>query len=99
MVVDSDTWEPLQSVGYHRLVLRRLTSRGIGSLVYTNEAVAELEHIISEVPMSLGNSSAATDSPQGDNDELSVLRSVLDIVRHNGNVTEVEGSVNLVHKV
>ena len=81
------------------MVQRRLTSRGIGSLVDTNEAVAELEHIVSEVPMSLSNLSAATDSPQGDNDELSVLRSVLDIVRHNGNVTEVEGSVNLVHKV
>lgn len=34
-----------------------------------------------------------------DNDELCVLRSLLDVVGNNGHVLEVEGSINLVHDI
>ena len=37
--------------------------------------------------------------PQGDDDELCVLGPVLDVVGDDGDVTEVQGSINLVHEV
>ena len=37
--------------------------------------------------------------PKGDDDELSVLGPLLDIVGHDGDVLEVEGGVDLVHDV
>ena len=45
------------------------------------------------------NSNVNLNLPQGDDDELSVLGSLFDVVGHNGNVLEVQGSVNLVHDV
>lgn len=37
--------------------------------------------------------------PQGNDDELRVLRSVLNVVCDNGNIPEVQRGVNLVHEV
>jgi hypothetical protein len=37
--------------------------------------------------------------PEADNDELSILCSLLDIVCHNGHVLEVQGGVNFIHHV
>lgn len=34
-----------------------------------------------------------------DDDELGILRALLDVVRHDGHVLEVEGRVDLVHHV
>jgi hypothetical protein len=45
--------------------------------------MAKLEHVVAE----------------RDNDELRVLRPVLDVVRDDGNVSEVESRIDLVHKV
>jgi hypothetical protein len=38
-------------------------------------------------------------TPERDNYELSVLRPILDIISHNGNIAEIQGGVNLVHEV
>jgi len=45
--------------------------------------MAKLEHVI----------------PQGDDNELGILRPVLDVIGYNGNIPEVERSVNLVHEI
>lgn len=39
------------------------------------------------------------DVPQGDDNELCVLRTVLDVVRDDGDVAEVKSGVDLVHEV
>ena len=45
--------------------------------------MTELEHVIAE----------------RDDDELRVLRPIFDVVRNNRDISEVEGSVNLVHEI
>ena len=39
------------------------------------------------------------DIPQGDDDELRVLRTVFDVVGDDGDVAEVKSGIDLVHKV
>lgn len=38
-------------------------------------------------------------SPERDDDELSVLRTVLDVVGNDGDVAEVKSGIDLVHEV
>ena len=38
-------------------------------------------------------------SPQGNNDELCILRTVLDVIRDDGDIAEVESGVNLIHEI
>jgi len=65
------------------VVIDGYTSSSIGSLVDSNEAMTEFKHIVS----------------QGDDNELSVFRSVFNVVGYNRNISEVKRSVNLVHEV
>jgi len=37
--------------------------------------------------------------PQGDNDELGILRTIFDVISNNRNVAEVKSGVNLIHEV
>ena len=37
--------------------------------------------------------------PQGDDDKLCILRPVLDVVRYDGDVAEVQRSIDLVHEI
>ena len=37
--------------------------------------------------------------PQADDDELSILGPLLDVIGNNGDVLEVQGGINLVHDV
>ena len=46
-----------------------------------------------------GGSNPSGFLPERNNDELRVLRSVLDVVRDNRHVPEIQRSVDLVHKV
>ena len=39
------------------------------------------------------------DIPQGDDDELCVLRTIFDVVGDDGDVAEVKSGIDLVHKV
>jgi len=56
-----------------RVVIDGNASCCIGGLIDTNESMAELEHVVSE----------------RDDDELRVLRPVLDVVGDDGDVAEV----------
>ena len=81
--------------------LDKRTSSSIRRLVDTDEAMAQLEHVIA-TRQSLAQASKCTfksNVPERDDDELRVLRAVFDVVSDDGNITEVESSVNLVHKV
>ena len=39
------------------------------------------------------------DIPQGDDDELRVLRTVLDVVGDDGDVAEIQRGIDLVHEI
>lgn len=54
-----------------------------------------LECIISMMSKSL----RVLDLPKGDDNELGILGTILDVVRNNGYISEVERSVNLVHEI
>lgn len=66
-----------------RVVVDRDTLRCVRSLVNANEAVTELEHIVSK----------------RNYDELCVLRTIFNIVSDDGDVPEIKRSVNLIHEV
>lgn len=62
--------------------------------------MAQLEHIIPiRQYLVLAAPETAGGLPERNDDELRVLRSVFDIVCNDGNVTEVERGVDLVHEV
>jgi len=65
------------------VVINRYTSSSIGGLVNSDEAMAEFKHVVSE----------------GDDNELSVLGPVFNVVSYNRNVSEVKRCIDLVHKV
>ena len=52
-------------------------------LIDTNKTVSQLEHVGS----------------QGDDDELSISGPFLDVVGHNGDVLEIQSSIDLVHHI
>lgn len=78
-----------------------LTSSGVGCLINTNKAVTQFEHVIPSDEMSKPFNSfmRMKNVPERDDDKLRILSSVLDVVGNYGDVTEVQRSVNLVHKV
>ena len=53
------------------------------SFVDADEAIGQLKHVVA----------------QADDDELCVLRPLLDVVSHNRHVFEIKGCINLVHEV
>lgn len=79
-----------------------LTSSGVRSLVDADETVTKFEHVVA-VPRCFSHHVprlyTRTDPPEGDDDELCVLRTILDVVSDDGYIPEVKSSVNLVHEV
>ena len=78
-----------------------LTSSCIGGFVNADESMTELEHV---VPVSV--SATMLDSmnvqvalTKGDDDELRVFRTVLNVVSYDGNVPEVKCCIDLIHEV
>jgi len=65
------------------VIIYRNTLGRISSLVYSNESICEFEHVISK----------------GDDDKLSILGSLFDVMSDDGNISEVKRGVNFVHEV
>lgn len=64
--------------------------------------MTEFEHIISTGKGPLTQARMQDNGrnlPQGDDDELRVLCSILDVVCDDGNIPEVESGIDLVHEV
>jgi hypothetical protein len=61
--------------------------------------MTELEHVVSARVVSNHGNFISTSIPKRDDDELCVLRPILDVVGDNGDITEVESCIDLVHKV
>ena len=49
--------------------------------------------------MEMSRTGRESDVPKGDDDELRILRAILDIVRDDRDIAEVQGSIDLVHEV
>jgi hypothetical protein len=39
------------------------------------------------------------DVPKRDDNKLSILGSIFDVVRNDGNISEIEGSIDLIHEI
>lgn len=61
--------------------------------------MTELEHVIPNEGVSVDSLLTSNILPQGDDDELRVLRPILDIVRHDGHISEVQCGVYFVHEI
>lgn len=57
--------------------------RTVIRLVNTDQTICQLEHVVSE----------------RDHDELGILRSLLNIVSNNAHVSEIKGSIDLIHHI
>ena len=78
----------------------RHTSSGIRGLVNTNEAMTEFEHVVSIRRNQHHCKIRATGhSPKGDDDELSILGSIFNVVSHDGYISEVKGRINFIHEI
>jgi len=63
--------------------INRDTLRHVMSLVDSNETISQLKHVVSKT----------------DDDELSILRSFLDVVCYNGDIFEIQSSIDFIHHV
>jgi hypothetical protein len=61
--------------------------------------MTELEHIVSARVVSNYGNVISISIPKRNDDELCVLRPILDIIGDNGDITEVKSCIDLVHKV
>ena len=100
LVVDGYTYEIDQREDVEQWQ-RTLTASLVRRLVYADKPMTELEHV---VPVSV--SATILDSmnvqvalPKGDDDELRVFRTVLNVVSYDGNVPEVKCCIDLIHEV
>lgn len=73
----------------------------VGRLVYSNESVRKLKHVISVMGhiLKLCRTKEKEYKPKGDDDELCVFRPLLDVMGDNGDISKVESSVDFVHEV
>jgi len=76
------------------------TSGSIGGLVYTNQSMAELEHVVSAQHGELWcHAITQGHIPERYNDKLSVLCPILDVVGNYRNIPEIQRGINFVHKI